>query len=79
MKPVQVQLVKQIADVNGIRWIDGNNKSVRDAIQELKKYFSHRLSWTAFVSTLTTDTELFLTSYSFVYIFWYYFHVWFKA
>lgn len=47
MEPVQVQLVKQIANINCIRWIDGNNKIVRDAIQELKKYFSHRLSWTA--------------------------------
>lgn len=46
MKPVQVQLVKQIADINGIRWIDGKNKIVREEIQELKKYFFHRLSWT---------------------------------
>lgn len=38
MKLVQVQLVKRIADINGIRWINGNNKIVRDEMQELKKY-----------------------------------------
>lgn len=38
MKLVQVQLVKRIADINGIRWINGNNKIVRDEMKELKKY-----------------------------------------